>query len=327
MSIVFRAATLMSLAGLWGCTDALLCPDAVPISPLPIPDPNRPVYVGTADAFQPGPLAVTLHTVARCADAAPLPMRIYAPTASDDYPVIQLQHAFFAPNDIYDTIAEHVASHGFIVIVPQMYAIGPAVAFGDPTAAEEAERAAAVMDWLPGRLSALTGTVARTDRMGIAGHSRGGKVAWLLLKADPSRVRGVVGIDPVDGTGGPTTRQPRAIDGPLNLPFPTLVIGAGLGGACSPQGDNHEQFYAASAAPAWHVVALDYGHADMCDEDFAALAAAVCPSGATNRDAMRRLTAGLLTAFFRATLQGDSSAFEALSDAVAMPARVMVESR
>ncbi len=64
----------------------------------------------------------------------------------------------------------------------------------------------------------------------------------------------------------------------------------------------------------------------MLDEGETDLAAAVCPAG-DNRPGARTLPAGLLTAFFRATLQGDESAFAILTDTARAPIEIAVESK
>jgi len=285
-----------------------------------------PLYVGSGDPYQAGPLSVRTIDVEPCEQGAPRPLRIVAPEQPGTYAVIQLQHAFFGLNTWYDTIMQHLASHGFVVVAPQMYELGLGVALGNPTAQQEAELANQVRIWSQQHLADVAGVDVDMGWLGFAGHSRGGKVAWLLLKADPTRGMAVAGIDPVDGTGGPLGGQSRVLTGPLDFPFPSLVIGTGRGGACAPDGDNHVQFYAASAAPAWHVVASDYGHGDMLDEDAASAAALVCDSN-PDREPMRRLTAGMLTAFFRGALQGDVGAFALLSDVAAAPAAIVVESK
>jgi chlorophyllase len=251
-------------------------------------------------------------------------MRIHFPNVPGAYAVVMFQHGFLSLNSAYDEILRHLASHGFVVVAPQMYAPGLEVLFGDPSAAQEAERAARVIDWLPGRLSGITGVQADTTRLGLCGHSRGGKVIWSVLSNDPQKAMAVAGVDPVDGVGGPLGTETRIVDGAFGFDFPTLVIGTALGGSCAPDGDNHEQFYAASAAPAWHVIALEHGHADMLDDDVADQGGAVCPSG-DGREAMRRLTAGLLVAFFRGSLQDDDAGFGYLTDTAAAPASITVE--
>ncbi len=283
-------------------------------------------YVSSGDPYAIGPLEVRTIDIAKCSDAAPAPLRIHAPTQPGTYAVVVFQHGFQSRNSDYDDILTHLASHGFVVVAPQMYAPGIGPAFGDPTAAAESELAATVLDWLPAHLSEASGVTVALEHLGMAGHSRGGKVAWGVLKSDPSRAQAIAGVDPVDGTGGPLGGQARVIDGPFDFAIPSLVIGTALGGSCAPEGDNHVQFFDASAAPAWHIVALDYGHADMLDEDTAVFSAAVCQSG-PNRETMRTLTAGLLAAFFRGVLQNDPSSLPWLIDVSAAPAAMSVESK
>jgi hypothetical protein len=73
---------------------------------------------------------------------------------------------------------------------------------------------------------------------------------------------------------------------------------------------------------------VDQGHADMLDEECEAVffATVICPGG-PDRPNMRRLTGGLLTAFFRGTLQGDGDALDVLSDRAAAPVDIRVESK
>lgn len=310
-----------------GCvaTDPAVCVESVHGDAADV-DSVTGLHVGSGDVYQPGALRVISRDVRRCEFDAPVDLRVHAPDSPGEFAVVVFQHGFQARNAAYDEILRHVASHGFVVVAPQMYEPGIASLFGRPTAAEESIDAARVLDWIPGGLSAAAGVGIRPDRIGLAGHSRGGKVAWLVLKSDSTRALAVAGIDPVDGAGGPLGGQTRAVQGTFSFSMPVLVIGAGLGGACAPTGDNHEQFYAASQSPAWHVIAEQSGHADMLNEEVAAAASLLCPSG-SNRRAMRALTAGLLTAFFRASLQGDSAAYAVLLDANAAPAAIRVESK
>jgi chlorophyllase len=200
--------------------------------------------------------------------------------------------------------------------------IGPL--FGGPTSQQEAELAAVVLAWVRANLDEVIDVQADAARLGLAGHSRGGKVVWQVLSADPSGVMAVAGIEPTDGMGILFGMEPRAITGPFDFPFPSFVLGAGRGRFCSPDGDNHVQYFQASAPPAWHVVAPNMGHTDMLDEGEADIASAVCPAG-EDRPGARMLTAGLLTAFFRATLQGDESAFAVLTDTARAPIEIVVD--
>lgn len=302
------------------------CPEKVSNKDTVAVPADAPLYVGGGDPYQGGPLEYDKIELERCTRGNPVPLLIYAPASPGAYPTVVFQHGFMARNDDYDTILQHLASHGFVVVAPQMYEPGLGALMGNPTAQQEADLALQVVDWLPGHLDLGAGVTARTDRIGLAGHSRGGKVAWIMLKTSAARFQAIAGVDPVDGTGGPLGNQTRVVQGTFPFVTPSLVIGTGLGGSCAPAGDNHVQFYAASQPPAWHVVVPNQGHGDMLDDNAAAAAASVCRSG-TNRDDMRRLTAGLLTSLFRAKLQGDDAALDYLVDRNTAPIAIDVESR
>ncbi len=314
------------LASMCGCTPCESSCDPEPVGP----DGRvcEQVYVGQGNPYEHGPLTTRRIEVGRCEHAAPRELLIFAPGQAGSYPVAVFQHGFMSRNVLYSQVLEQVASHGFVVVAPQMYEPGLAALFGHPTAAQEAEVAAEIIEWLPGHLDLLIGFHACTDRLGIGGHSRGGKVAWLLMVADSDYARAIAGVDPVDGTGGPLGGQARAIDGPFAFSAPALVIGTGLAGSCAPPGDNHEQFYQASTSPAWHVVVPGQGHADMLDDDGPGVEQArqLCPGG-PDTAGMRRLAAGLLVALFRASLQDDVSAYSYLTDASSAPIPITVESK
>jgi chlorophyllase len=325
-----RANAIASLAAflvlICGCVQPPDCPQAPGCATTTPAATSDPVYVGKEDPYSSGPLAVRRLNIAACEQGNLVPLLILAPDTPGNYPVVVFQHGFITRNEAYNEILSHLASHGFVVAAPQMYEPGLAALLGKPTAAEEALTAAQVLSWLPAGLPATLGYSPATNRLGLAGHSRGGKVAWLMLVADPSRAQAVAGVDPVDGTGGPFGNQARVVHGPFTFSPPALVIGTGLGGDCAPAGDNHEQFYAASRSPAWHVVIPDAGHADMLDEVAAITASSVCPGGPDGA-AARRLTAGLLVAFFRGSLQGDASAYAYLTDVTGAPMTIEVESK
>ena len=326
-----RAAGCVAFTGLaalmTGCLATSPCaqaPDAAHVASTS-PAPSQP-FVGQSDPYVPGELVVRATDTNPCDNGAPTALRIHAPATPGDYAVVLFQHGFMSRNSAYDEVLKHVSSHGLVVVAPQMYEPGLGPLLGNPTAAAEAELARQIVAWMPGNLDRITGVHARTDRLGISGHSRGGKVAWLAAVADPNRFRAMAGVDPVDGTGGPLGNQARVVQGSFAFSVPTLVLGTELGGRCAPAGDNHVQFYAASQPPAWHIVALGQGHADMLNEPEAMAAAMLCESG-PDRAGMRSLTAGLLTAFFRAALQDDASSYRYLSDQAATPIPVFAEAK
>jgi len=295
---------------------------------------QNPVYVGTGDVFAPGALTVQFREVAADEAGSPVLVRVWYPQEPGVYAVVIFQHGFLMNSGWYSDLLSHVASHGFVVAAPQMYA-ADGLPIGKPTAAEEAVTALEVHTWVTTQLGTLLGqTVPYAQRLGYAGHSRGGKVQWLVLSGNPALAQAVAGVDPVDGTGGPMGGEERVIDGPFNFPFPTYVLGTGLGpegsgfnSPCAPEGDNSVQFYGASAAPAWHVIATEYGHNDMLDADASCgMTCSVCAAGPTPA-LFLQLVSGHLTAFFRGTLQQDAAALTTLTDTLAAPVAITVENR
>lgn len=295
-----------------------------------------PVYVGAAPVFEQGPLAVDVADVAEGELGAPRFMQVYVPEASFEYPVVLFHHGFSGDVRSYTELLTHLSSHGFVVAAPQMYS--PGTFIGAPTTQEEAEAARTVHEFLLAHLAEiLAGADAtpRVDRLGLAAHSRGGKLIWLMAEQGAPYASALAGVDPVDGTFefGFGTGEPRLIEGPFGHGLPSLVLGTGRGPedgvsgmACAPEGDNHEQFFESSAAPAFHVVVPGYGHTDMMDPDMPPCGLFCCPGG-EDLAAMRRLTAGLLVAFFRATLGHDEGSYGPLRTADGAPLPIEVEWR
>jgi chlorophyllase len=289
------------------------------------------LYVGASDPYAQGALSVTVTDIAAEQAGAPVPMQVYEPQQPGRYGVVVFQHGFQMQNVYYSTILERLASHGFVVIAPQM--TGGSL-FDSPSAGEEADEAKTVYAWLETNLAAQISVTPSFDHVGLIGHSRGAKVIWLVMSNDASFADALAGVDPVDGTGGPLGGEERVIDGQFAFSPPVFILGTGLGPeenfgqACAPTGDNHEQFYSASPSPAWHLVATEHGHLDMLDDETPRCGAActLCPSG-EDKSTMRALTAGTLVAFFRGSLQGDDTAYQILSDVQSAPTDIDIDEK
>ena len=133
---------------------------------------------------------------------------------------------------------------------------------------------------------------AGTERLWLAGHSRGGQVAWRVAQLDPDRIAGLFLVDPVDGAGR-DGGGPRAAAEPVRFACPTTIVGAGRGGRCAPGPVNHQTF--ADALPtAAHVVLPELGHADVLDGWERAVGRWLCGGGAPDPDVARDHVAGLL---------------------------------
>lgn len=255
----------------------------------------------------------------------PKPLRLALPTESGDYPIVLLFHGFMIPNFSYTQLLQHIASHGYITIAPQMY-----ILTGDD-ATTEIDDAVAISDWLPDGLSYYLPDEIRPDfqNVAISGHSRGGKVAFGLAlgrteKKTKVKLSALVGIDPVDGPFSGQQSKPHILTykpHSFDLDIPTLVIGSGLGEEwnllsppCAPKGVNHRDFFAECSVPSYHFVASDFGHMDFLDDNHVLIGAAmnvVCKHGEA-REPMRSFCGGVMVAFLNASLRNDSGAFNDL---------------
>lgn len=86
---------------------------------------------------------------------------------------------------------------------------------------------------------------------------------------------------------------------------------------CAPKGVNHEDLYRECCKPAYYFVAKDYGHLDMLDDDTKGIRGrtsyCLCKNG-ESRLPMRRFVGGILVAFLKAYLEGDSRELVAIRE-------------
>ena len=302
-------------------------------APVDMAPPGPMLYVGDAPIYSNGPLGVTMDQLPQ---GAPVPGQVWSPTQAGLYAVVVLQHGFLLSNQYYSQIIAQIASHGFIVVAPQMYEAG-GLPFGKPSTEEEIALAKQTWAFIRENLAGVlpSGVEAATEHFGVVGHSRGAKVAWGVLSGDATQATALVGIDPVDNPGGFAAQDP-VITGPTPFAIPTLVIGTGLGPnsidgfspACAPEGENHTKFYDAAQTPAYHLVATEHGHLDMLDDSLSGcgLECSSCPGGGS-KQVMRSATAGWIVALMRGALQGDEGAFALISPPDAAPTTVTAESK
>ncbi|CAI5475797.1 unnamed protein product [Closterium sp. Yama58-4] len=289
-------------------------------------------------------------------------------------PVVVFQHGFASQNYFYSDLLSRIASHGYIVVAPQMYSI----LAGFDTLPEMRD-AVKVINWLHTNLHALiharikpaalaaaraaeravkkgTGdgaderageeaAVAQPDwsRFVLAGHSRGGKVTFGILRKLvgevlrstkqqhglveaklPVPIKAAILFDPVDGTAFKATNPPTLTHQPDSISLvnnpPVLVIGSGLGPIprggkspsdkgypCAPENLGHKVFFSDLVGPAYHFSVPECGHADFYDDNlgpiYGPLFSKVCNNGPA-REPMRVAAGGLAVAFLKAVVGG-----------------------
>ncbi|KAK0607703.1 hypothetical protein LWI29_018864 [Acer saccharum] len=252
----------------------------------------------------------------------PKPLLIATPCEAGEFPLLIFLHGYLLQNSFYSQLIQHVASHGFIVIAPQLYEVAGADSTG------EIKSAAATTNWLSegGLHDVLPPNVhPNLSKLGLAGHSRGGKTAFALAltkAATTLKFSALIGVDPVDGMDkGKQTPPPVLTYVPHSFDLDdmaVMVIGSGLGEVrrnplfppCAPKGVNHEDFFNECRKPACHFVVKDYGHLDMLDNDTKGIRGkatyCLCKNG-ESREPMRRFVGGIVVAFMKAYLDGDAS--------------------
>lgn len=181
--------------------------------------------------------------------------------------VLIFAHGFMSPPAAYTALLAPLRAVGVEVVTPRLYSPLAGIT-GRYTVVDEARDLANIVRELPG------GAPGRQrSAPWLAGHSRGGQAVWRAAEILGASIGGLILIDPVDGAG---PRSPaRATDHPARIGVPTLIIGAGRGGACAPADLNHEVF-AAAHTDATHVVIDDMGHADMLSGQALTLGRLLC---------------------------------------------------
>jgi len=276
-------------------------------------DPGSPPE--TADPGLPGPLSTTTTKADVRRGNRTIPVVAHVPAGTGPWPLVVFLPGFQASTDLYQGTVDRLATHGFLVI----RATPPGSLF-NVSHVEMRDDARAVIDWALDDQGPLGGK-ADPSRIGIMGHSLGGKISVMTAFSD-ARVRAVFAMDPVNG-GNPITGYsaslpdivpdqvaPLAI--PLGLPGEdwSATHAAALSPSCAPADQNYRTFYDAAASAPWKALWSLGGadHQDFVDDPEACgFTCSVCPDGPGDDAAQVAAARTLMVAFFRRHLLGETA--------------------
>ena len=197
----------------------------------------------------------------------------------------------------------------------------PGTLFDAPSYVQSRDWFVGVLDWIEGEGNTVAGPLGgRADPtlLAVGGHSRGGKVSLLTAVSDP-RPSLVLGIDPIDTTGGPGTmpspQNPSVtpelmsmIDARLALIGETVnATASGFGSACAPEDNNFRQYFMHATSPAIEIEFVGANHMSFLDNPNCGLPCNACPAGTDVPTQTLLMTRGYVVAFLQAYLRQDAS--------------------
>ncbi len=255
-----------------------------------------------------GPFMVSMESETVRRGGRTIPTATYVPAALPA-PALLLLPGFQISSSAYDGLCRRIASHGVLVTRAD-----PPASLLSVSHTDMRDDAIAVLDLMAARAD-VDGT-----RLGVGGHSLGGKVAAMVAAMD-SRPRALLLMDPVNGANpitGYSATVPDVVPSPVDsILAHTGIMGEttdampGLGGmACAPADQNFVTFYdAMTSAPSiaeWDFIGAD--HMDfLSDRSACGFACSACQSGSADDATVARQVTTLATAFARRHLLGDAS--------------------
>lgn len=266
------------------------------------------------EALAPGAAGIyAVNDYIKSVEVAPLgtlEIHAYPHYAEPPWPLVVFAPGFTLTSENFDWLGEHLASHGFAVMIPT---------FGDSfiSAFDHADLATAMssmVDIALGDKSPFGGNIDPT-RIAMAGHSRGGKAA-ILASIQDDRVIAVFTLDPVDSVGDPfagmasTPKNPSVTPEMMgDLSIPAGFVGAGKGAdgfvACAPSDNNYHAYFMEASSPAYEWLLPEAGHNDFA-EDLDFLTASGCPSNADSAEVIS-FSKATMHSFLQVYLNGDSA--------------------
>jgi len=286
------------------------------------------------DPELPGPFSCTQGDFALPVGkgATKIPLHFSVPDGEGPFPVVVFIHGFSLKGSSYGLLRQHLCSWGYVAILPDM----PGTMFSPATHLQLAQYTREMLDWVEeagGNAAEPLKAKADSSRIGLSGHSMGGKIAMLVASQD-SRVKASFTLDAVD-SGAPSG---DLADYPSVTPelMPKILIPLGLLGetldsvpldgmalACAPAEQNFEQYYVNAVSPAIRIEMVGAGHMQFLDNSDCGIACSFCQKPLVDASEVRSLSHGYLVAFYNVYLGGQK---EYLAYLVGTPMKLDIQS-
>jgi pimeloyl-ACP methyl ester carboxylesterase len=241
-------------------------------------------------------------------------------------PFVVFSHGFLLHGDQYMSYAVRLASYGMIVALPTYK---ESIVNVDHRAL--ALDLVSVLDQfatMDDDVSSLFYQKLDMNRVGLSGHSLGGKIS-LLAAVNDARIGACALLDPVDSApfGGhdedPVKFPSVTPELMPDIRIPLLLIGAEFGGkpvvvlGCAPPEDNYQQYYEHANSPAIEVTQLGAGHLQYVDGPVAEPFEWACAPGTADPQQVREAAIAYVTAYLVWALDLDTAAMEWLDQRLA----------
>jgi dienelactone hydrolase len=276
------------------------------------PSPSKSANISEADLSGPGSYAVfQAETTARTADGS-FKISVCAPSSdggrsisAGPFATIVISPGFQLGRSQYASYCKHLASWGY-------FAVSRDNTGGlSPNHARIAKQTSSLITWLA---SSAWASSLDMQKIGLTGHSLGGKTS-LLAAADDPRIKALVAWDPVDKSNPSVTpeRMPN-IKAPLLLLGETNNASGGLQ-PCAPAADNYQQYFQHSVSKTLEVTFTKGDHMDFVDNPDC-FVCGFCPNGGVSDQLVKQITRRTTLAWFNRWLRQDSSMEAYLTGAV-----------
>ncbi|GAA0256933.1 dienelactone hydrolase [Saccharothrix mutabilis subsp. mutabilis] len=274
---------------------------AVPAAALALVANMTPTAVAAPpDYGLPGTHTVAYTDVTAVAGGRSVPARVHypatasganQPVAAGRFPAVAFGHGFLQATSRYTGTSTHLASWGFVVIVPTTQG-------GlSPDHGAFADDLNAALTWLVAQ-DTTTGARFRdhiaTSALGVSGHSMGGGAAVLAAARNP----GVTAV----ATLAAAETTPSAKAAAAGLAAPAQFV-AGSQDAIAPPADHQRPIYQAKPAPKQLRTITGGAHCGFMDSS-----GLFCDSGSISRAAQLTAAKRVVTAWFRHYLTRDPAA-------------------